>query len=121
MFNPRFLHLMHQQVMFAFDTLHCKAENFDANGNKLNPLISGLGFEILSVPRDGDCLFTAVLLQLDQLLPRVDNKELNDHVQMLDPWAISCSEGCSPVVSGLQCHFLGARVPQLYQVHGECW
>lgn len=82
-FNPRFLHLMHQQVMFAFDTLHCKAENFDANVNKLNPLISGLGFEILSVPRDGDCLFTSVLLQLDQLLPHVDNKELNDHVQML--------------------------------------
>ena len=82
-FNPRFLHLIHQQVLFAFNTLHCKADNFDTNAGKLNPLISGLGFEIVSVPRDGDCLFTSVLLQLEQLLPHVDNKELTDHVEML--------------------------------------
>ena len=62
MFSPRFIHLMHQQVLFAFDTFCCKADNFDANAGKLNPLISGLGFEILSVPKDGDCLFTSVLL-----------------------------------------------------------
>ena len=74
MFNPRFLHLMHQQVMFAFDILYCKAENFDANASKLNPLISGLGFEILSVPRGME---TACL---PPCLPRVDNKELTDQM-----------------------------------------
>lgn len=82
-FNPRFLNLMHQQALFAFDTFHCKDMNFDANASKINLVVSGLGFEILPVPKDGDCLFTSVLLQLEQLLPHADNKELTDHLQML--------------------------------------
>lgn len=48
--------------MFVFDILYCKVENFDVNGNKFNFLIFGLGFEILLVLRDGDCLFIVVLL-----------------------------------------------------------
>ena len=82
-FNLRFLNLMQQQALFAFDTFHYQSDSCDDIAKRLGHLISGLGFTILSVPKNGDCLFTSVLLQLEQMLPLSPNKELSAHVQML--------------------------------------
>ncbi|KAJ7386187.1 hypothetical protein OS493_010580 [Desmophyllum pertusum] len=82
-FNPRFLNLMHQQTLFAFDTMNCKIDNFDDNITKLDPFISGLGFQILSVPKDRDCLFTSIILQLEQMAPLSDSNELSAFMERL--------------------------------------
>ena len=82
-FNPRFLNLMHQQALFAFDTMNCKTANFDDNYSKLDAMISGLGFQILPVPKDGDCLFTSVIFQMEQMAPLSDSNELTAFMERL--------------------------------------
>ena len=81
--NPRFVNLMHQQTLFAFDTLNCKKDNLDGNINKLDPFVSGLGFQIVPVPKDGDCLFTSVIFQLDQMGPLSDSNDLSAFIETL--------------------------------------
>ena len=82
-FNPRFLNLMHQQALFAFDTMNCKTGDFDSNYSKLNPFISGLGFKIIPVPKDGDCLFSSVVFQLEQMAPLSDSNNLSALLERL--------------------------------------
>lgn len=74
---------MHQQTLFAFDTLNCKRDNLDGNINKLDPFVSGLGFQIVQVPKDGDCLFTSVIFQLDQMGPLSDSNDLSAFIETL--------------------------------------
>ena len=74
---------MHQQTLFAFDTLNCKRDNLDGNINKLDLFVSSLGFQIVPVPKDGDCLFTSVIFQLDQMAPLSDSNELSAFIETL--------------------------------------
>lgn len=75
---------MHQQALFALDRIDCETSNFDGNSTKVDPLISGLGFQILSVPKDGDCLFTSIIIQLEQMVPSLDSNELSAVMERLE-------------------------------------
>lgn len=80
-FNPRFLNIMHQQALFVCDTMNCKTDTFDVNMTKIDSFISGLGFQILPVPKDGDCLFTSIIFQLEQMAPLSESRELSSFME----------------------------------------
>ena len=63
-------------------SISSKENDFTAHTKRLHDVLSSWNFKSLSVPGDGNCLFTAVAMNLQNLATK--NKDLSDHLQSLE-------------------------------------
>lgn len=82
----------------AQPTIPMKENESDAHRKRLNDVLSMWNFKGLSVPGDGNCLFTAVAVNLQHLATK--SKDLSDHLQSLGIQV--CEDGVPNIIKKLR-------------------
>ena len=78
------LHFMESVLLLLSNSSFAESDD-ETSSSRVDALLSGYGFQRVEMPRDGDCLFSAVAFQLQSRYPR-EGKEspLNLHLHTLE-------------------------------------
>lgn len=68
-------------IFYPQQSISSKDNEFDSHSKRLNDVLSAWNFKSMSVPGDGNCLFTAVAVNLQKVASK--SKDLADQLQSL--------------------------------------
>ena len=68
-------------IFYPQQSISSKDNEFDGHSKRLNDVLSTWNFKKISVPGDGNCLFTAIAVNLQSLASQ--SKDLSHHLQSL--------------------------------------
>ena len=76
-----FMNTLLSDIFYPQQSISSKDNEFDSHSKRLNDILSTWNFKSMSVPGDGNCLFMAVAVNLQNLASK--SKDLSDHLQSL--------------------------------------